>query len=124
MKVYTALKSVEYQERFATYKVLSAIAESKHGFNVHFGVIDETHAHKTPDLIDVLQTGTAARKQPIIAHTTTADFLHESVCNEKYEYACKVRDRVIDDPAFLPVIYEAKMPENEEKDPLWWTKEN
>lgn len=123
LKVYTALKSVEYQQKFATYKVLSGIPESKHGLNVHLGVIDETHAHKTPDLIDVIMTGTAARKQSLIIHTTTADFMRESVCNEKYEYACKVRDRVIDDPAFLPVIYEAKEPEDEEKDPLWWTKE-
>lgn len=123
LKVYTALKSIEYQERFATYKVLSGIPESKHGLNVHLGIIDETHAHKTPDLMDVIMTGTAARKQPLIIHTTTADFMRESVCNEKYEYACKVRDRVIDDPAFLPVIYEAKPPDDEEKDPLWWTKE-
>lgn len=123
LKVYTALKSIEYQEKFHSYKVLSGIPESKHGLNVHLGIIDETHAHKTPDLMDVIMTGTAARKQPLIIHTTTADFMRESVCNEKYEYACKVRDRVIDDPAFLPVIYEAKEPEDEEKDPLWWTKE-
>jgi phage terminase large subunit-like protein len=123
LKVYATTKVVEFPTRFAYYKVLSGIPESKHGLNVHCAVIDETHAHKTPDLIDVLSTGTAARKQPLIIHTTTADWLRDSVCNEKYDYACKVRDGVITDPAFLPVIYEAHPPKDEEADPLWWTRE-
>ena len=123
LKVYTATKVVEYAERFAYYKVLSALPDSKHGLNVHLCCIDETHAHRTPDLMDVLMTGTGARKQPLIIHTTTADWLRESVCNEKYDYACKVRDGVIADPAFLPVIYEAVPPEHEDGNELWWTQE-
>jgi phage terminase large subunit-like protein len=123
IKVYTATKVFEYLERFAYYKVLSAVPDSKHGLNVHLGIIDETHAHPNAELIDVITTGTAARTQSLIVHTTTADWLRESVCNEKYEYACKVRDGVVQDPAFLPIIYEATPPADEETDPLWWTKE-
>lgn len=123
LKVYTAMKSVEYLEKFAYYHVLSGVPDTKHGLNVHLAVIDETHAHKSPDLIDVLETGTAARRQPLIIHTTTADWLRDSVCNEKYEQACKVRDGIIANPEFLPVIYEAVPPEDEEADPLWWTHE-
>lgn len=123
LKVYTATKTVEYLERFAYYKVISAIPASKHGLTVHLAVIDETHAHKNGELIDVLSTGTAARPQPLIIHTTTADWLRESICNEKYEHACKVRDRVIDDPAFLPIIYEAVPPPDADTEELWWTNE-
>lgn len=123
LKVYTATKTVEYLARFAYYKVLSAIPASKHGLTVHLAIIDETHSHRNGDLIDVLSTGTAARTQPLIIHTTTADWLRESICNEKYEHACKVRDRVIDDPAFLPIIYEAVPPADEATNELWWTKE-
>jgi phage terminase large subunit-like protein len=43
----------------------------------------------------------------LIVHVTTADFARPSVCNEKYDYACKVRDGVLQDASFLPVIYEA-----------------
>ena len=121
LKVYTATKVVEYLARFAYYKVLSGIPDSKHGLNVHLGIIDETHAHKAPDLMDVIMTGTAARRQPLIIHTTTADFMRESICNEKYEYGCKVRDGILNDAAFLPIIYEAVAPKDEEADALWWT---
>lgn len=124
LKIFTATKTFEYAAKYAYYRVLSGDkGTNKHGKNVYLGILDETHAHKSPELIDVIQTGTAARTQPLIIHTTTADWLRESVCNELYDYACNVRDRVIDDPHFLPVIYEAVQPDSEEPDELWWTKE-
>ena len=65
------------------------------------------HAQPNRELVDVLTTSTGARRQPLIIYITTADFDRELICNEKYDYGCKVRDGVIEDPAFLPVIYEA-----------------
>lgn len=122
LKIYRTAQSITYEERFGAYKVLSSTPESKHGLNIHFALIDETHAHPNAELIDVLSTGTAGRRQPLILHTTTADYLRESICNEKYDYACKVRDGVIQDAAFLPVIYEAKPPKKEtEQNALWWS---
>ena len=64
-----------------------------------------------------------SRRQPLIVHITTADFDRESICNEKYDYACKVRDGVIDDPAFLPVIYEASN-DDDWTDPDIWKRVN
>ena len=75
--------------------------------NAHGVIIDELHAQPNRELVDVLTTSTGARRQPLIVYITTADFNRPSICNEKHEYACKVRDGVLDDPAFLPVIYEA-----------------
>ncbi len=123
LTVYTSFKSIQYTARFGTFQALSSIPKSKHGFNPYLVVCDELHAHKSPELVDVLSTGTGARTQPLIIHTTTADWLHDSMCNEKYDYGCKVRDRVIDDASFLPVIYEAIPPSSEEGNPLWWTDE-
>lgn len=107
-----------------SYKALSAEAGSKHGFNAQLLVNDELHAHKTPELTEVLMTGTGARRQPLVVHLTTSDYQREgSICNDKHDYATKVRDGVIDDPSFLPVIYEAS------KDDDWteretWAKAN
>lgn len=114
----------------SSYKALSAEAGSKHGFNVHLLVNDELHAQRTPDLTEVLMTGMGKRRQPLAVHLTTSDYEREgSICNEKYDYACKVRDNGGDqnkpgyDPSFLPVIYEAT------KDDDWtvpetWAKAN
>ena len=107
-----------------SYKALSAEAGSKHGFNIHFVVNDELHAHKTPELTDVLMTGTGSRRQPLVVHLSTSDYEREgSICNDKHDYAAKVRDGVIDDPSFLPVIYEASK-DDDWTDPTIWSKAN
>ena len=69
--------------------------------NAHGIIIDELHAQPNRDLVDVLTTSTGARRQPLVIHITTTDFDRGSICNEKYDYARKVRDGIIDDPAFL-----------------------
>jgi len=122
-KIYTALKSITIEDTSSVYKALSAEAYSKHGLNAHFVVIDELHAQPNRDLVDVLITATASRRQPMVWHTTTADYVRESICNKKLEYAHKVRDGVIDDPFFLPVIYEASI-DDDWTDPDVWAGVN
>lgn len=106
-----------------SYKALSCEAGSKHGFSPHLVVNDELHAHKSAELTEVLMTGTLKRTQPLVVHLTTADFERESICNQKHSYACSVRDGDINDPAFLPVIYEADI-EDDWASPAVWEKAN
>lgn len=107
-----------------SYKALSAEAGSKHGFNAQLVVNDELHAQKTPELTEVLMTSQGKRRQPLMIHLTTSDYEREgSICNSKHDYASKVRDGIIDDPAFLPVIYEATR-EEDWTDPKVWATAN
>jgi phage terminase large subunit-like protein len=107
----------------STYKAISAEAGTKHGYNGHLIVIDELHAQPDRELVDVLMTSTGARRQPIVLHITTSDFERESICNEKHDYASKVRDGIIDDSSFLPVIYQASL-DDDWKDPKVWAMAN
>lgn len=54
-------------------RVISSVADSQFGGNIHCAGIDELHVHKTPDLVDTLETGVGAREQPLIVKITTAD---------------------------------------------------
>lgn len=105
------------------YRALAAEATSEHGGNTHLAVIDELHAQPDRELVDVLETSTIARQQPLIVYLTTADFWRESICNEKYQYAKNVRDGTVVDPTFLPVVYEASR-EDDWTDPDVWYKAN
>lgn len=99
------------------YRVLSADAHTKHGFNVHGVIFDELHAQPNRELWDVLTMGSgAARRQPVYFAITTAGYDRHSICWEIHEYARKVRDGIIEDPSFLPILYYA----DEEDD---WTSE-
>lgn len=102
------------------YRALSAEANTKHGYSVHFAVIDELHAQPDRELVDVLATSVGARTQPMIVHITTAGYDRHSICYEKYDYACKVRDGIINDPYFLPVIYEALAEDDWTKEATWY----
>jgi phage terminase large subunit-like protein len=63
--VHKASKSV--------FSVVASVAESLHGGNLHGAVIDELHIHKSPDLVEAIETGTGSREQPLVAIITTAD---------------------------------------------------
>jgi phage terminase large subunit-like protein len=56
-------------------------------------------------------------------HITTSDYERVSICNEKYDYAKKVREQTLSDPSFLPVIYEAKVTDDW-TDPAVWQRAN
>ena len=115
--------AITLEEEGSSYQAVSSDASTKHGYNVHCAIIDELHAHKSRDLVDAMITGTASRKQPLILHVTTSDFDRPSICNEKHDYASKVRDGVIADPSFLPVIYEAQR-DDDWTSPEVWAKAN
>ena len=90
-----------------TYKALSADAKLQHGHNAHAILFDELHTQPNRDLWDTMKTSTGARTQPLLIALTTAGASKTdgNICWEVHEYACKVRDGVIEDEQFLPVIY-------------------
>jgi phage terminase large subunit-like protein len=115
--------SIAYLDTNSSYKPLSAEASTKHGGNTHFAVIDELHAQPNRELTEVIQTSVGARRQPMIWYITTADYARESICNELLDYAKKVRDGIVDDPTFLPVIFEATL-DDDWTHPDTWYKAN
>ena len=120
-KIY--LHAITYPAENTTFKTVSSTASTKHGYNPHMVVVDELHAQKNRDLVDALETAMGAREQPLMLHITTADFSRESICNEVHDYAGKVRDGIIPDARFLPVIYEASI-EDDWTDPAVWYRAN
>lgn len=116
-------KNISLNGSTSYMKVLSADAKTKHGENTHVGIIDELHAQPNRELVDVISTSTGSRTQPIIIFITTADYDRPSVCNEEHDYACKVRDGVVNAATYLPVIYETDRKENW-KDVAVWKKAN
>ncbi|MEN6334127.1 MAG: terminase TerL endonuclease subunit [Phycisphaerales bacterium] len=90
-------------------KVIPADENVAHGDNPHFQAIDELHAQPNPKLYNALTSAMVSmnRLQPLLLMLTTADYDRPSVCNDEYNYACKVRDGIVSDATYLPVIYEA-----------------
>jgi phage terminase large subunit-like protein len=102
-------------------KTIPADAAGQHGGIPHITVVDELHVQDNRELLDVFETAMSkkVRSQPLLVMITTSDYERPSVCNEVYDYAVKVRDGVIDDPTFLPVIYELKEDEDWRDESNW-----
>ena len=106
-------KRIIYKAQNSYYRVLSSDAYSKHGYNISGCIFDELHAQPNRELYDVLTDGAGdARRQPLFFFITTAGWDKKSVCWEVHEYARQVKEGVIDDPHFLPVLY--GLPEDED----------
>lgn len=110
-------------ESASSYKVLSADAFTKHGLNAHGVVVDEVHTQRNRELIDVLTTSVGSRRQPVEVYITTAGYDRKSICWELYDYAVRVDKGIIEDDAFLPVLFAADA-EDDWTDEAVWAKAN
>lgn len=86
---------------------LSADYNSLDGLNISFVNLDELHAYKHRGLIDVVETATGSRRQPIVNKITTAGGDPVSPCGDEHDYACKVLEAVIDDETYFAFIAHA-----------------
>lgn len=116
---------VKRGEETSFIQVISADAQTQHGGTTHLAIVDELHTQPNGDLVGVLTSSMVSlnRPQPLMIFLTTADFDRPSVCNSTYDYACKVRDGILEDPSFLPVIFEAR-PEDDWRLEETWRKAN
>lgn len=110
-------RSIVYKSN--SYHVLSADAPTKHGKNSSGILFDELHAQPNRELYDVLKTSTGSRRQPLLIMFTTAGFDRNSICWEVHEYAEKVIDGTVNDPAFLPIIYAAEEGDDWTSEKTW-----
>lgn len=104
-------------------KYLSSDASTQDGLNVSTSIIEEFHAHKTREIVDVIDTSTAARLQPLMMFITTAGNNAATVCREEHDYAVNVLHGVFDDDSYFAYIA-CMDKEDDWKDPANWIKAN
>ncbi len=76
-------------------------AGSQDGLDVHAAIVDEIHAHRTPDMYQILAQGTASRAQPLTVITSTAGFDLEGIGKKRYDALVDVlRGRDVNDGLF------------------------
>ena len=107
------------------FEALSSDSKVQDGLNPSCAIIDEYHAHKTDELLNVIASGMGAREQPLIFIITTAGHELSNPCHEEYERVCKMLEGVrgYENETYLGIIYELDKgddPANERN----WVKAN
>lgn len=98
-------RRLEIPDVASVLEPLSADAQTLDGLNIHCGVVDEVHAHRTRDGWDVLDTATGARDQPLLLPISTAGTNTAGICYELVTYLQKILDGVIQDESFFGIYY-------------------
>jgi len=116
-------RNIHQIETASKFEPLSAEGNSLDGLNVHCGIIDELHAHKTRSVFDVIETATGAREQPLIWLITTAGSNRAGICYEQRAYVVKILSGVHSDDTYFGIIYSIDK-DDDWTDPAVWEKAN
>jgi len=110
IKIWKSTKSLEYTDMkgrpAGMCKVLASDGDLILGTNPHAYIVDEVLAQKKFDIMENLESGVGTRVQPLGIYLSTAADDGSNPCTLKIEYAKKVRDGLICDPTYFPVLYE------------------
>jgi phage terminase large subunit-like protein len=98
---------------------LGADYDSTDGLNPNLFIADELHAYKKRDLLDVMETATGAREEPVNFQITTAGSDPISPCGDQHDYACKILDGVLTDETFFAFIAHADLEDDWLAETTW-----
>lgn len=117
----TWAKSITRNEIDGSYKALHAKASTQDGLNPSHVGLDEIHAHKDADLLNVLTSAAGARKNPLWLYTTTEGYINEGPWSEIRHFAKQLLKGVLGDTAdhFLAIIYAIDEKDTEFDESAW-----
>lgn len=106
--------AIEVPSTGSVYRVLSSEAFTKEGLSPTLVVYDELHAAPDDELWNVMNLGSGARVDPLIAAVTTAGvrtdrFGQDTICYRLYQHGRRVASGEIDDPSFFFAWWEPKL---------------
>lgn len=110
-------------ENGGTFKPINAKASTQDGLNPSCVVLDEIHAHKDSDLLNVLRSAAGARRSPLFLYATTEGYETPGPWPELRTFAKQVLEGIIEADHFLAVYY-AIDDEDDEFDERVWIKAN
>lgn len=87
------------------FEAVSSDADTLDGLNPHCAIIDEYHAHKTSDVLEVMETGMGSRQQPLLLITTTAGFNKESPCYLYRKVMIDILENRKTDDTVFPLLF-------------------
>lgn len=115
------LKDKILHKRSGSYfKPIASVAGAQHGANIHCAIVDELHEHKTPELVETIETGTGSRRQPLVVIITTADSgKRESVYDRKRKRVEQLARRVFAAPSVYGVVWAAEKDDDPHVEATW-----
>jgi len=113
------VKRVVFPDSSSFMTPIGRDSKTQDGFDPSLGIIDEYHAHPTSHIRDVIESGTGARRQPLINIITTAGFNKQSPCYELRKTSIDILNGVLTDDSFFACIHSLDETDNWHDDTTW-----
>jgi phage terminase large subunit-like protein len=102
------------------FAVVSKVADLLHGANIHGAIVDELHVHKSPELLEAVETGTGSRTQPLVVVITTADDGRQTtIYARRRSYVEQVARGALHDPTLYGVVWAAESDDDPFAESTW-----
>lgn len=126
LKVIDSRKRIIYHRNNGFLQVLSSESYTKHGINPSCIIFDELHAQPDDELWNTLTSGTdtARRQQLVFVMSTAGIYDKTSIWWRTREKARQIRDGIIEQENFLPVLYLADPEKDDPNDEKVWKRVN
>ncbi len=113
--------SISRVETGASFKPINAKASTQDGLNPSHVGLDEIHAHKSADLLNVLTSAAGARSNPLWLYTTTEGYTNPGPWGEIRQFSKQVLQGILGDSAdhFLVVFYAVDEGDDEFDESAW-----
>lgn len=115
--------SVARYETGGNLRPINAKASTQDGLNPSHASLDEIHAHKTPDLLNVIRSAAGARRSPLFLYTTTEGYENAGPWGEIRGFAFQILQRVVEADHFLALYYGVD-DDDDDFDERRWIKAN
>lgn len=126
LKVLESRKRIVFHRNRGFLQVLSSESYTKHGINPSCVIFDELHAQPNDELWNTLTSGThyARSQQVIFAMSTAGIWDKTSIWWRIREKARQIRDGIVTQENFLPVLYIADPEKDDPGDEELWKRVN
>lgn len=116
-KIFT--KSVTYQRRGGVIRPVGSDSNTQDGFDPSLAIVDEYHAHKDDSMLNVMESGMGARKQPLIDIITTSGYNKQGPCFALRNVCVDILQGKIVDDSMLALIFTLDDGDDWENPDLW-----
>jgi len=110
---------IRCEDTNSIFKAVASEAKNLDGKNPHCAIIDELHSHKNSDVLDVISSGTGARKQPLIFIISTAGTILDGVAVDQWKYGEGILNNVFEDDHYFAALYSIDAGDDFSKSDVW-----
>lgn len=118
-RVKSMVGNLHREDTASKLEPLGADHDSTDGLNPNAVCADELHAYKERALLDVMETATGARRQPVFFKITTAGDDPVSPGGDEHDYACKILDGLLVDETYFAFVAHADLDDPWDSEATW-----